>query len=174
MTLRDPGDSENTFRGFLVQSRLVADDMTRVGTFVDNLVGGQIGPCEPMDVSFPYTHNDKVICIIITEAYNIYMYVSVQSRLLYILCMYIYSLAPGVSFDLLQCLYKLEHHTVLCCSAYIRYMHCGPDIICTAGLSVMITPGPQAINQLKHPIVRDLVVYTHSACIPARSLTGVF
>ena len=34
-------------------------------------------------------------------------------------------------------------------------MHCGPGI-CTAGLSVMITPGPQAINQLKHPIVRDL------------------
>ena len=61
-----------------------------------------------------------------------------------------YSLAPSVSFDLLQCLYKLEHHTVLCCSAYIRYMHCGPDI-CTAGLSVMIIPGPQAINQLKHP-----------------------
>ena len=26
-------------------------------------------------------------------------------------------------------------------------MHCGPDI-CTAGLSVMITPGPQAIGQL--------------------------
>ena len=47
-------------------------------------------------------------------------------------------------------LYKLEHPTVLCCSAYIRYMHCGPDIR-TAGLSVMITPGPQAINQLKHP-----------------------
>ena len=67
----------------------------------------------------------------------------------------IYSLAPGVSFDLLERLYKLEHHTVLCCSAYIRYMHCGPDI-CTAGLSVMITPGPQAINQLKHPIVQDL------------------
>ena len=66
-----------------------------------------------------------------------------------------YSLAPGVSFDLLQRLYKLEHHTVLCCSAYIRYMHCGPDI-CTAELSVMITPAPQAINQLKHPIVRDL------------------
>ena len=63
----------------------------------------------------------------------------------------IYSLAPGVSFDPLECLYKLEHHTVLCCSACIRYMHCGPDI-CTAGLSVMITPGPQAINQLKHPI----------------------
>ena len=40
-------------------------------------------------------------------------------------------------------------------------MHCGPDI-CTAGLSVMITPGPQAINQLKHPIVWDLAVYTHS------------
>ena len=76
--------------------------------------------------------------------------------------MYYYSLVPGVSFDLLQRLYKLEHHTVLCCSAYIRYMHCGPDI-CTAGLSVMITPGPQAINQLKHPIVRDLAVYTHSA-----------
>ena len=91
---------------------------------------------------------------------------------------HIYSLAPGVSFDLLQRLYKLEHHTVLFCSAYIRYMHCGPDI-CTAGLSVMIIPGPQAINQLKHPIVRDLAVYTHSAlgpraCIPARSFTGVF
>ena len=96
----------------------------------------------------------------------------------------IYSLAPGVSFDLLQRLYKLEHHTVLCCSAYIRYMHCGPDI-CTAGLSVMITPGPQAINQLKHPIVRDLAGI-HALCpralcalrprarIPARSLTGVF
>ena len=41
-------------------------------------------------------------------------------------------------------------------------MHCGPDI-CTAGLSVRMTPGPQAINQLKHPIVRDLAVYTHSA-----------
>ena len=41
-------------------------------------------------------------------------------------------------------------------------MHSGPDIG-TAGLSVMITPGPQAINQLKHSIVRDLVVYTHSA-----------
>ena len=61
-----------------------------------------------------------------------------------------YSLAPGVSFDLLQHLYKLEHPTVLCCSPYIRYMHCGPDI-CTAGLSVMITSGPQAINQFKHP-----------------------
>ena len=87
-----------------------------------------------------------------------------------------YSLAPGVSFDLLQRLYKLEHHTVLCCS--------GPDI-CTAGLSVMITPGPQAINQLKHPIVRDLAgihalrpwalrALGPRACIPARSLTGVF
>ena len=38
----------------------------------------------------------------------------------------------------------------------------------------------QRLNQLKHPIVLDLVVYTHSAlgphaCIPpARSLTGVF
>ena len=73
-----------------------------------------------------------------------------------------YILAPGVSFDLLQRLYKLEHHTVMCCSAYIRYMHCGPDIW-TAGLSFMITPGPRAINQLKHPIVRDLAVYTHSA-----------
>ena len=39
-------------------------------------------------------------------------------------------------------------------------MHCGPDI-CTAGLSVMITPGPQVINQLKHPIVLDLAVYTY-------------
>ena len=63
------------------------------------------------------------------------------------LCIILYSLAPGVSFDLLQHLYKLEHPTVLCCSASIRYMHCGPDI-CTAGLSVMITSGPQAINQL--------------------------
>ena len=57
-------------------------------------------------------------------------------------------------------------------------MHCGPDIG-TAGLSVMITPGPQAINQLKYPIVRDLAVYTHyalgpRACIPVRFLTGVF
>ena len=59
----------------------------------------------------------------------------------------VYSLVPGVSFDLLQHLYKLEHPTSLCCSAYIRYMHSGPDIG-TAGLSVMITPGPQAINQL--------------------------
>ena len=41
-------------------------------------------------------------------------------------------------------------------------MHCGPDI-CTAGLSVMITPGPWAINQLKHPIVQDLAVYTQEA-----------
>ena len=49
--------------------------------------------------------------------------------------------------DLLQCLYKLEHPNILCCNAHIRYMHCGLDI-CTAGLSVMITPGPQAINQL--------------------------
>ena len=56
-----------------------------------------------------------------------------------------YSLTPGVSFDLLQRLYKLEHPTVLCCSARIKYMHCGPHK-CTAGLSVMITPGPQAIN----------------------------
>ena len=61
-------------------------------------------------------------------------------------CAIIYSLAPGVSFDLLQHLYKLEHPTVLCSSACIRYRHCGPDI-CTAGLSVMITPEPQAINQ---------------------------
>ena len=38
-------------------------------------------------------------------------------------------------------------------------MHCGPDIG-IARLSVMITPEPQAINQLKHPIVRDLAVYT--------------
>ena len=58
-----------------------------------------------------------------------------------------YSLAPGVSFDLLQHLYKLEHPTVLCCSARIRYMHCGPDVY-TAGLSVMIKPVPQAIYQL--------------------------
>ena len=35
---------------------------------------------------------------------------------------------------------------------WARYRRCGPGI-CTAGLSVMITPGPQAINQLKHPIV---------------------
>ena len=62
--------------------------------------------------------------------------------------LFTYSLAPGVSSDLLQHLYKLEHHTVLCCSAYIRYMHCGPDNICTAELSVMITPGPQAINHI--------------------------
>ena len=41
-------------------------------------------------------------------------------------------------------------------------MDCGPDIG-TAGLSVMITPGPQAINELKHPIVWDLAVYTHFA-----------
>ena len=58
-----------------------------------------------------------------------------------------YILAPGVSFDFLQCLYKLEHPTVLCCSACIRYMHCGPDI-CTAGLCFMITAGLQAINRL--------------------------
>ena len=53
-------------------------------------------------------------------------------------------------FPLIIYIYKLEHPTVLCCSARIRSMDCGPDI-CTAGLSVMITPGPQAI---KHPIVR--------------------
>ena len=55
-------------------------------------------------------------------------------------------------------------------------MHSGPDI-CTAGLSVMITPGPQAINQLKHPMVQDLAgirALGPRACIPARSLTGVF
>ena len=63
------------------------------------------------------------------------------------LCLYTNSLAPGVSFDLLQHLYKLVHPTVLCCSARIRYMHCGPDV-CNVGLSVMITPGPQAIYQL--------------------------
>ena len=66
--------------------------------------------------------------------------------------MCVYSLAPGVSFDLLQHLYNLEHPTSLCCSAYIRYMHCGPDIgaagadIGTVGLSVMKTRGPQATN----------------------------
>ena len=38
--------------------------------------------------------------------------------------MYIYSLAPGVSFDLLQRLYKLEHPTSLCCRA---------SDICTVG-----------------------------------------
>ena len=84
-----------------------------------------------------------------------------------------YSLAPGVSFDLLERLYKLEHHI---CNACIRYKHCGPDI-CTAELSVMITPGPQAINQLKHPIVQDLAgihALRSRAFIPARSLTGVF
>ena len=73
-----------------------------------------------------------------------------------------YSLAPGVSFDLLQRLYKLKHPTSLCCRAYISYMHCGPDIG-IAELSVTITPGAQAINQLKHPIFRDLAIYPHSA-----------
>ena len=80
--------------------------------------------------------------------------------------MCVYSLAPGVSFDLLQHLYKLEHHTSLCCRAsdictvgqiyalWARYRHCGADIG-TAGLSVMKTRGAQATNQLKHPIVRD-------------------
>ena len=72
----------------------------------------------------------------------------------FFLYLYSYSLAPGVSFDLLQRLYKLEHHTVLCCSAHIRYMHCGP-----AGLSVMITPGPLAINQL---LWGTGLVYMHS------------
>ena len=54
-------------------------------------------------------------------------------------------------------------------------MHCGPDIV-TAGLSVIITPGPQAINQLKHPIVRDLAVYTHSALghYPSSGLVRVY
>ena len=110
-----------------------------------------------------------------------YKYIRILHVFMFII---IYSLAPGVSFDLLKRLYKLEHPTVLCCSACIRYMHCGPDI-CTAGLSVMITPGPQAINQLKRPIVRDLAsIHTlrpralralgPRACIPARSLTGVF
>ena len=36
--------------------------------------------------------------------------------LIFVLLPY-YSLAPGVSFDLLQRLYKLEHPTLLCCSA---------------------------------------------------------
>ena len=40
---------------------------------------------------------------------------------------------------------RAPHCIVLQCT--IRYMHSGPDI-CTAGLSVMITPGPQAINQI--------------------------
>ena len=88
-------------------------------------------------------------------------------------CMYvcIYSLAPGVSFDLLQRLYKLEHHTVLCCSAYIGYMHCGPDIhmhcwaVCydntrTTGYKSIKTPhcsGSGGIHAL-HP--RASCVYT--------------
>ena len=90
-----------------------------------------------------------------------------------------YSLAPGVSFDLLQhFLYGAAVHISDICTV-------GQIIICTAGLSVMITPGPQAINQLKHPIIQDLAVCTAlrpralctlgpRACIPARSLTGVF
>ena len=41
-------------------------------------------------------------------------------------------------------------------------MHCGTDIG-TAGLFVMITLGPQAINQLKHTIFQVLAVCMHSA-----------
>ena len=41
-------------------------------------------------------------------------------------------------------------------------MHCGPDI-CTAGLSVMISPGPQAINQL----LGSGLVYALGRCAPS-------
>ena len=48
---REPGNS-STFRGFFVQSRTVADDSTRVGTFgVVNSSLAKLGPCTPMDVS---------------------------------------------------------------------------------------------------------------------------
>lgn len=48
--LADAEDSSNTFQGFLVQSRCIAND-TRVGTFgVVNSASAQIGPCAPTNV----------------------------------------------------------------------------------------------------------------------------
>ena len=52
VVLESPEDAPTTFRGFLIQARLVADDRTVVGQFVSPPVGGEYryGSCAKVEV----------------------------------------------------------------------------------------------------------------------------
>ena len=45
-----------TFRGFILQARLMADDTTLTGSFSDPASGTQLGNCTPSDVNALLIH----------------------------------------------------------------------------------------------------------------------
>ena len=69
------------------------------------------------------------------------------------LCMYDYSLGPGVCFDLLKFLYKTDpSHTRHSAFSYLTTVRVS-DTLTLRTIIVLITPGSQATNQSKHPIM---------------------
>ena len=69
----DFGNNFQQFRGFFIQTRLVADDKTRVGTFVTvDTVNTRLSSCTPASVSCLRLYCSRILSIVICRGCTSY------------------------------------------------------------------------------------------------------